>query len=113
LLVVAILRWWSSIVAIYTRSCPRISASSFKRDERHARARDIRRRLPPANAPIVSQNYTGWTPTKPDPAKTWAQVEGIDPNTLPLCQLFDPPSTLMMGTKAHPTWRDIGRWKKK
>ena len=70
--------------------------------------------LPPANAAIVSQNYTGWTPTKPDPAKTWAQVEGIDPDSLPLCQLFDPPSTLLTAApKAHPTWGDIGTWKKK
>ena len=68
--------------------------------------------LPPANAPIVSQNYTNWTPTKPDPATTWAQVENIDPDTLPLCQLFDPPSTLLMATpKAAPTWGDIGRWR--
>ncbi|MGZ5444764.1 MAG: hypothetical protein ACXW31_10655 [Thermoanaerobaculia bacterium] len=67
--------------------------------------------LPPANAPIVSQNYTNFTPTKPDPAKTWDQVAGIDPDTLPLCQLFDPPSTMLMAApKTHPTWGDIGRW---
>lgn len=29
--------------------------------------------LLPANAPIVSQNYTGFTATRPDPAKTWDQ----------------------------------------
>ena len=70
--------------------------------------------LPPANAPIVSQNYTNWTPTKPDPAKTWDQVKGIDPNSLPLCQLFDPPSTMLTAAPmAAPTWGDIGRWRKK
>lgn len=71
--------------------------------------------LPPADAPIVSQNYTNWTPTQPDPAKTWNQVAGLDPNTLPLCQLFDPPSTGMLqaAPKQAPTWSDIGRWKGK
>jgi hypothetical protein len=66
----------------------------------------------PPNAPIVSQNYVGFSDVKPDPAKTWDQVAGLDPNTLPACQLFDPPSNgLLQGTrKTRPTWSDIGRW---
>lgn len=70
--------------------------------------------LPPANAPIVSQNYTDWAPTRPDPARTWDQVSGLDPATLPACQLFDPPpNTRLVGaTPARaPTWAHIGRWR--
>ncbi len=70
--------------------------------------------LPPANAPIVSQNYTDWAPTQPDPARTWNQVSGLDPATLPACQLFDPPAgNRMLGaTPARaPTWGHIGRWR--
>ena len=68
--------------------------------------------LPPANAPIVSQNYTNFTMTKPDPATTWDQVKDIDPDSIPPCHLFDPPSSaLLMATpKSAPTWGDIGRW---
>jgi hypothetical protein len=71
--------------------------------------------LPPADAPIVSQNYTNFTVTKPDPAKTWDQVKGLDPDSLPLCQLFDPPSSdaLMATPKKAPTWGDIGRWQRR
>jgi hypothetical protein len=66
--------------------------------------------LPPANAPIVSQNYTHFTPTKPDPAKTWAQVSSLDVKTLPPCQLFNPPSDgQLKAEKRAPTWADIGR----
>jgi hypothetical protein len=66
-------------------------------------------------APYVSQNYTDWKPARPDPAKTWAQVSGLDPKTLPLCHLFDPPSATLnateeaTATRAAPTWADIGR----
>src|SRR6185295_4865440 len=63
--------------------------------------------LPPANAPIVSQNYTNWAPTQPNPAETWNQVAGLDPVTLPACQLFDPPANtrLLGATPARaPTW---------
>jgi hypothetical protein len=70
--------------------------------------------MPPANAPIVSQNYTDWAPTRPDPAQTWNQVAGLDPATLPPCQLFDPPAnTHMLGATAAraPTWGHIGRWR--
>jgi hypothetical protein len=67
-------------------------------------------------APFVSQNYTGWTATQPDPAKTWALVSGLDVKTLPACQLFDPPTSpaaagLTAPRKAGPTWADIGRGK--
>ena len=36
-------------------------------------------RCRPPDAPIVSQNYTDWAPTQPDPAQTWDQVSGLDP----------------------------------
>ena len=72
--------------------------------------------LEPANAPIVSQNYTNFTVEQPDPATTWDQVINLDPQTLPLCQLFDPPgpdgNPMLMGTKKAPTWGDIGRQRK-
>ena len=72
--------------------------------------------LPPANAPIVSQNYTDFRVEKPDPAETWDQVNSLDPNTLPLCQLFDPPQQayngMVKGTERAPTWGDIGRQNK-
>ena len=70
--------------------------------------------LPPADAPIVSQNYTNFSRTKPDPAKTWNQVSGLDISTLPPCQLFNPPSGELQATssqKRAPTWGDIGRWR--
>lgn len=67
----------------------------------------------PANAPIVTQNYTDFAMIKPDPAKTWDQVSGLDPKTLPKCQLFNPPSgtdaMLMKSGKPAPTWGTIGR----
>jgi hypothetical protein len=31
----------------------------------------------PANAPIVSQNYTNFAPTQPDSAKTWEVAEAV------------------------------------
>jgi hypothetical protein len=48
---------------------------------------------PLPNAPIISQNYTNFAMIKPIPAKTWAKVQGIDPASLPKCQLFNPPKT--------------------
>ena len=68
----------------------------------------------PANAPIVSQNYTDFAMVRPDPAKTWDQVKGLDPKTLPQCQLFDPPSLSegLLGAaprKKARTWGSIGR----
>ena len=76
--------------------------------------------LPPANAPMVSQNYTDFAMVQPDPAQTWDQVAGLDPNTLPNCHLFDPPPADNGGLQAAtpgpqpkaPTWGDIGRYHK-
>lgn len=65
----------------------------------------------PPDAPIVSQNYTDFAMVRPDPSKTWSQVAGLDPATLPSCQLFDPPASgpLKQGEKPVPTWGTIGR----
>ncbi|WP_207749059.1 hypothetical protein, partial [Clostridioides difficile] len=67
------------------------------------------------------QNYTSFAATQPSP-DIWAEVSGIDPTTLPACQLCDPPETaggstnaaLKAGSSAPvraPTRGDIGRWK--
>ena len=68
--------------------------------------------LSPPDAPIVSQNYTDFAALQPDPTQTWDQVAGLDPTTLPRCQLFDPPSssqgTALQATQRAPTWADIG-----
>ena len=63
-------------------------------------------------APIVSQNYTDFRAERPDPAETWDLVNTLDPETLPRCQLFNPPSevTAMLGaSEPVPTWGTIGR----
>jgi hypothetical protein len=69
--------------------------------------------LEPANAPIVSQNYTDFAMIRPDAATTWAQVSGLDPKALPRCQLFDPPAAAtpeaLVARKKAPTWGSIGR----
>jgi hypothetical protein len=78
--------------------------------------------LPPPNgpnAPFVSQNYTDFAMIKPDPKATWGQVSGLDPKTLPPCQLFDPPSLEATAasrpamsrppTSRPPTWGDLQR----
>ncbi len=44
--------------------------------------------LAPVNAPIISQNYTDFAVVQPDSAVTWDQVAGLDPATLPRCQLY-------------------------
>jgi len=64
---------------------------------------------PPANAPIVSQNYTNFAIIKPDPKKTWDLVSNLDPKTLPQCQLFSPPAEMagVTNTLKAPTWGDI------
>jgi hypothetical protein len=65
--------------------------------------------LPPANAPIVSQNYTTFAMIKPDPKKTWDLVSKLDPKNLPACHLFKPPnsaSTALAESRA-PTWGDL------
>jgi hypothetical protein len=71
----------------------------------------------PANAPYVSQNYTNFSATQPSP-DTWSELAGVDPTTLPACQLFQPPETASddrtvqgVQRKRAPTWGDIGRWK--
>ena len=67
--------------------------------------------LSPPDAPIVSQNYTDFAMTRPDPKKTWEQVSGLDPKTLPACQLFNPPpdetAGLARAEPKAPTWGDI------
>jgi len=71
--------------------------------------------IPPASAPIVSQNYTRFIKEKPNPEQTWDMVKNLDISTLPYCQLFDPPTEsalLAIEGKTKPTWSDIGRWKK-
>lgn len=72
---------------------------------------------PVPNAPIVSQNYVNFSAEQPDPAQTWDLVAGLDPKTLPACQLFDPPKTedtkgLMMEEQV-PTWGTIGRGRRR
>jgi hypothetical protein len=65
----------------------------------------------PAEAPIVSQNYTDFAMVRPDPKTTWDLVSKLDPKTLPQCQLFNPPSAAMgaAAAKRAPTWGDIKR----
>ena len=65
--------------------------------------------LPPANAPIVSQNYTNFAMIRPDPKTTWDLVNGLDPKTLPSCQLFNPPTGAVgaPSTGRAPTWGDL------
>jgi hypothetical protein len=64
--------------------------------------------LPPANAPIVSQNYTTFAVIKPDPKKTWDLVSKLDPKNLPACQLFKPPNNASSASTESraPTWGD-------
>jgi hypothetical protein len=47
--------------------------------------------VPLPNAPIISQNYTDFAMVKPDPSRTWAKVQELDPARLPKCELFKPP----------------------
>ena len=47
----------------------------------------------PPNAPIVSQNYSGFSARAPDPTTTWDLVAKMcTAQPLPDCQLFDPPA---------------------
>jgi hypothetical protein len=71
--------------------------------------------LPLPNAPIVSQNYTDFAMIRPDPAKTWALVDELNPKKLPPCQLFNPPAAALAGVRGAarppaniPTWGGIG-----
>ena len=68
----------------------------------------------PPDAPIVSQNYTDWKPTRPDPAKTWNLVAGLDPAKLPACTVMDGPTNekgapLKAAGERPPTWFDLGK----
>src|SRR5580692_1035823 len=67
--------------------------------------------MAPANAPIVSQNYTNFAMIKPDPKTTWDQVSNLDPKTLPPCQLFNPPAGALTlpNTGRSPNWGNIGK----
>lgn len=68
--------------------------------------------LAPANAPIVSQNYTDFAMIRPDPKTTWDTVIKLDPKSLPPCQLFNPPAPAEAneaGARAAATWGDIRR----
>ncbi len=67
--------------------------------------------LPPANAPIVTQNYTDFAMVRPNPKTTWDVVDKLDPKSLPACALFNPPTETLgapAGIRA-PTWGDIKR----
>ena len=55
--------------------------------------------VPLPNAPIISQNYTDFAMIKPERAATWAKVEGLNPKSLPKCQLYNPPSSARVGAK--------------
>ena len=67
--------------------------------------------VPPPDAPFVSQNYSGFAETKPDPAKTWDQVKGLDPSKLPACNLMGgAQANVRLASGRKPlTWFDIGR----
>jgi|HubBroStandDraft_4_1064222.scaffolds.fasta_scaffold38273_2 hypothetical protein len=67
--------------------------------------------MAPADAPIVSQNYTNFAMVRPDPKTTWDQVDKLDPKTLPACQLFNPPAGALAvpSTGRVPTWGNIGK----
>lgn len=63
----------------------------------------------PPDAPIVSQNYRGFSATRPDPQKTWAQVASHGTGTPPWCCLFptDCPEKALGAaapTQVVPTW---------
>lgn len=64
-----------------------------------------------ADAPIISQNYTHFARVRPEPAKTWDLVSGLDPQTLPKCQLFNPPSEFRLTKPGRParSWGHLGR----
>jgi len=75
----------------------------------------------PPDAPMVTQIYTNFSVTKPDPKKTWDLVSSLSVTSLPLCHLFDPlpaaegdaqNAQALQAVKRFPTWADIGRWKR-
>ncbi|WP_420137940.1 hypothetical protein [Sphingomonas sp.] len=68
----------------------------------------------PPKAPFVAQVYSGFEATQPDPAKTWALVAGLNPDTLPKCTVMDgpppPPTKGLAAAAPRPlTWFDLGR----
>jgi hypothetical protein len=67
--------------------------------------------IAPADAPIVSQNYTNFAMIRPDPKTTWNLVNKLDPKTLPPCQLFNSPASVMAvpNTGRTPSWGNIGK----
>ncbi len=67
--------------------------------------------LAPANAPMVSQNYTDFAMVRPDPKATWDLVANVDVKAIPQCQLFDPPAMAVGATSAAKasTWGDFKR----
>lgn len=74
--------------------------------------------LAPPDAPIVSQNYTDWKPTQPDPATTWDLVSKLDPATLPACTVMNGPTDpkgapLKAMGKRPPTWFDLAKVRKR
>jgi rubrerythrin len=59
----------------------------------------------PPNAPIVSQNYTEFSMTKPNPAETWDLVAKLSAGQpLPRCNLFSPPGADAMVACEMPSW---------
>ena len=72
----------------------------------------------PPDAPIVSQIYTDWQPTRPDPARTWNLVAGLDPARLPACTVMNGPTDpkgapLKAMGQRPPTWFDLGKLRRK
>jgi hypothetical protein len=65
----------------------------------------------PANAPVVSQNYTDFAMIRPTAAETWAQVSNLDPSKLPPCHLFQPlPSGGAAPTAAAGAHAPVHTW---
>ena len=62
--------------------------------------------LSPADAPIVSQNYTEFSMTRPDPAKTWDLVTKFaDGKEIPQgCNLFGRSEKTAARNETAPTW---------
>ena len=71
----------------------------------------------PANAPIVSQNYTNFSALQPTP-ETWSVVAALNPRDIPECHLFDrssadPSATgsltgAQVNVSQPMTWANIG-----
>jgi hypothetical protein len=61
---------------------------------------------PPANAPIVSQNYTEFAMVQPDPAQTWDLIAKFSggKEVPPMCNLFEPKGAQALAGHGTPTW---------